>query len=81
MARAHVVMSDDVLKAVDQVAGKRSRSRFIEDAAREKLERLALLDALEATSGIARGPAYGHWRDRRDAVAWVRETRRTETDA
>jgi metal-responsive CopG/Arc/MetJ family transcriptional regulator len=74
-------MSDDVLKAVDEVAGKRGRSRFIEDAAREKLERLALVDALEATSGIARGTAYGHWRDRRDAAAWVRQTRRTETDA
>ncbi len=79
MARTHVVLSDDVLKAVDEVVGKRGRSRFIEDAAREKLERLALSDALEATSGIARGNAYRHWHDRRSAAAWVRQTRRTET--
>ncbi|MDP9266445.1 MAG: hypothetical protein M3O91_10070 [Chloroflexota bacterium] len=79
MARTHVILADDVLQAVDDVVGKRGRSRFIEDAAREKLERVALGEALEATSGIARGPAYQRWHDRRKAASWVRRTRRTET--
>jgi hypothetical protein len=81
MARTHVVMSDEVLKAVDDVAGKRGRSRFLEEAAREKLDRLALAEALGATAGIARGRSYGHWRDRAAAAAWVRKTRRTESAA
>jgi hypothetical protein len=81
MARTHVVMSDEVLKAVDDVAGKRGRSRFLEEAAKEKLDRLELAEALEATAGIARGHAYGHWRDRSAATAWVRKTRRTESPA
>ncbi len=55
MARTHVVMSEDVLAAIDEVVGKRGRSRFLEVAATERLERLALAESLEATAGIARG--------------------------
>jgi metal-responsive CopG/Arc/MetJ family transcriptional regulator len=79
VARTHVVLSEEVLKAVDEVAGKRGRSRFLEEAAREKLERLELDEALEATRGIARGNAYRHWQDRPSAASWVRKTRRTES--
>ena len=81
MARTHVIMSDEVLNAIDEVVGKRGRSRFLEQAAAEKLERLALAESLEATAGIARGSAYRHWRDRRSAAGWVRKTRRTESPA
>lgn len=81
MARTHVVMSDDVLEAIDEVVGKRGRSRFLEQAAAEKLERLALAESLEATAGIARGRAYRHWQDRPTASAWVRKSRRTESPA
>jgi metal-responsive CopG/Arc/MetJ family transcriptional regulator len=79
VARTHVVMSDEVLEAIDEVAGKRGRSRFLEEAAVEKLERLALGEALRTTAGIARGSAYSHWRDRDSASEWVRRTRRTES--
>jgi hypothetical protein len=81
MARTHVVLSDEVLKAVDEVAGKRGRSRFLEEAAREKLDQLALAESLEASAGIARGRPYAHWRDRRTAASWVQKTRRTESRA
>ena len=81
MARTHVIMSDETLKAIDKVVGKRGRSRFLEEAAGEKLERLALAESLEATAGIARGSSYEHWRDRRASAAWVRKTRRTESPA
>ena len=81
MARTHVVMSDEVLRAIDEVVGKRGRSRFLEEAAAEKLERLELTEALEATAGIARGSGYSHWRDRDAAAGWVRKTRRAESRA
>lgn len=81
MARTHVVMSEDVLNAIDEVAGKRGRSHFLEEAAREKLERLALAESLEASAGIARGRTYSHWRNSRSTSAWVRKTRRTESPA
>jgi metal-responsive CopG/Arc/MetJ family transcriptional regulator len=81
VARTHVIMSDEVLNAIDKVVGKRGRSRFLEEAAEEKLERIALTESLEATAGIARGSSYKHWRDRRASAAWVRKTRRTESPA
>ena len=80
MARTHVVMSDEMLDAIDEVAGKRGRSRFLEEAAAEKLERLALEEAIRGSAGIARGKAYAHWRDRAAASAWVRSARRAEPD-
>jgi metal-responsive CopG/Arc/MetJ family transcriptional regulator len=81
MARTHVVLSDEVLRAVDEVAGRRGRSRFLEEAAREKLEQLALADSIAASAGIARGRAYAHWEDRPAAASWVQKTRRTEPPA
>jgi metal-responsive CopG/Arc/MetJ family transcriptional regulator len=78
MARTHVVMSEETLRAIDEIVGARGRSRFLEEAAREKLARLALEDALGETSGIAKGRRYEHWKDREAARAWVRSTRSTE---
>lgn len=80
MARTHVVMADEVLEAIDGVVGERGRSRFIEEAAREKLARAELETALRSTKGIAEGKRYPHWRDRSASAAWVREGRRTERD-
>jgi metal-responsive CopG/Arc/MetJ family transcriptional regulator len=81
MARTHVVMADEVLEAIDEKVGERGRSRFLEDAAREKLERIELEEALRSTKGIAKGKAYSHWRDRGSAATWVREGRRSDRRA
>lgn len=81
MARTHVVMADEVLEAIDEVVGERGRSRFLEEAAREKLARAELEDALRSTKGIAKGKRYAHWLDRSTSASWVREGRRTERDA
>ncbi|MGH7336338.1 MAG: hypothetical protein ACREI7_02050 [Myxococcota bacterium] len=78
MARTHVVMSDDVIRAIDHKVGERGRSRFLEDAAREKLARLEAEDALRRTKGIAKGRRYDHWRDRSAAAKWVREGRASD---
>ena len=78
MARTHVVMDEEVLEQIDRRVGARGRSRFLEQAAREKLARLELEEALQATSGVAGGKDYEHWRDRDSATAWVREGRRAD---
>ena len=78
MARTHVVMADDVMEAVDRLVGERGRSRFLEEAAREKLARIELESALKETSGVVSGD-HPDWRDRRSTAAWVRKVRRTET--
>jgi hypothetical protein len=70
-----VILSDEVLAAIDEIAGERGRSRFLEEAAAEKLERLELAEAIRGSAGIARGKAYSHWRDRDAAASWVRKAR------
>lgn len=80
MARTHVVMSDEVLEAIDEAVGKRGRSRFLEQAAAEKLERLALTEAIKRSAGIAQGSGYSPWGDRAVSAEWVREKRRTESN-
>lgn len=78
MARTHVVMSDTVLRAIDRKVGQRARSRFLEEAAREKLARLELEEALVTTRGITKGRPYEHWRTRASAKQWVRGGRRAD---
>lgn len=77
MARTHVVMADDLLAAIDEKVGERGRSRFLEEAAREKLSRLELEESLHATRGLTSGKRYTHWKDRQTAARWVREGRRS----
>jgi metal-responsive CopG/Arc/MetJ family transcriptional regulator len=78
MARTHVVLSDEVIADIDERVGERGRSRFLEVAAREKLERLDLELALRDGAGVLKEKDYPHWRDQEAVNEWVRAQRRTE---
>lgn len=58
--------------------GLRSRSRFLEEAAQEKLERMELEEAIRDSAGVLKGADYPHWRDQEAVNEWVRAQRRTE---
>ena len=77
MARTNVVMSDEVLEAIDKTVGQRGRSRFLEEAARDRLRRLALEKDLRTRTRIIDPETHPHWRDAATARAWVRSVRRT----
>jgi hypothetical protein len=81
MARTHVILSDGVIAAIDERVGERGRSRFLEQAAREKLERLELEAAISAGAGLLKDKGYGHWRDVESVQEWVRTSRRGELSA
>lgn len=78
MARTHVVMSDEVIHAIDKEVGERGRSRFLEEAARDRLRRLALEKDLRSRKRLIDPKDYPHWRDTRMTRAWIRSVRRTE---
>jgi metal-responsive CopG/Arc/MetJ family transcriptional regulator len=66
MARTRVEIPDELLEEIDQVVGPRGRSRFLEIAAREKLDRLASEESKGDTGETAaRAAGYRPWRDRR----------------
>lgn len=78
MARTHVILSDDVISAIDKRVGERGRSRFLEEAAREKLERLELDDAFVSVAGILDERDFPEFTDQASINEWVRAQRRTE---
>jgi hypothetical protein len=78
MARTHVVLDDGVLGDIDRIVGQRGRSRFLEQAAREKLERIALDEVLRTAAGIVKAKDYPEFKDQASINEWVRAQRRTE---
>ncbi len=76
MARTHVILDDELLTAIDEQVGQRGRSRFLEEAAREKLERIELEDAIRQGAGLLKDEDYPHWRDTESIQKWVRTSRR-----
>ena len=78
MTRTHVVLPRSLLEAIDGQVGQRKRSEFLAEAAREKLDRLTLLRALEATAGVIKGDDYPEWQDPGSVARWVEELRTME---
>ena len=77
-ARAHVLLPEELLSKVDEVAGKRKRSRYVEAAIREKLSRDVLATALGESAGVLNPADYPEWESSEKASAWVRAGRRDD---
>jgi hypothetical protein len=75
VARTQVTLDDELIDAIDKVAGRRGRRRFLEEAAREKLERLELDKVLVSTAGILKGEDYPEFKDQAAINQWVRAQR------
>ncbi|MFP4641112.1 MAG: hypothetical protein ACOC6S_00205 [Chloroflexota bacterium] len=74
--RTHLVLPDKLVSEIDKLVGKRKRSRFVEEAVRQKLKRDALIDAVEETSGALSPEDYPQWDTRHKVAEWVAKTRR-----
>ena len=61
MVRMHVVLPQELVRTIDALAGKRKRSRFIEEAIRDKLKREAVLAALVETAGVLSDEEHPEW--------------------
>lgn len=73
--RAHVVMPDDLVAAVDELVGARKRSEFVVDAVREKLAREHLRVVAHEMVGSLRDEHIPGWETPEAASAWVRKSR------
>jgi predicted transcriptional regulator len=76
----NMTLPDDLVAALDEVAGPRNRSAFAEEAIRRAIKREQLRLAIERTAGSLPMEHYPHWRTSADVVAWVRMMRAEETD-
>ncbi|MBI2326850.1 hypothetical protein HYU92_00880 [Candidatus Curtissbacteria bacterium] len=50
--RTNVILPDDLIAEIDKIAGARKRSKFLEEAARDRIESEKLMDAFEKARGI-----------------------------
>ena len=73
--RMHVVLPEELVRAVDALAGKGKRSRFVEEAVREKLRIETLLSALAETAGMLSAEDYPEWDTPEKVASWVRDSR------
>jgi hypothetical protein len=74
--RAHVVLPEDLLLRIDRTIGKRKRSRFLVEAAEEKLERDRLIAAIDAAAGSWKAKDHPEWKKAGGANASLREMRK-----
>ena len=68
--RTHVILPEELVKAVDAQAGKGKRSRFIEEAVREKLRKDALVSALRRTAGALSAEDHPKWDTPEHVASW-----------
>lgn len=73
--RTHVVMSRDLVAAVDELVGHRRRSEFVAAAVEERVRRERLGRALDATAGILKPEDHPEWATPEGVHAWVRAGR------
>jgi hypothetical protein len=72
--RAHVLLPEDLAREIDAIAGRRGRSAFLVETAREALRRRKLLEFLERPE-----PAWkqsDHPDMPGDSADWVRKLRK-----
>ena len=78
--RTNLMLSDELVRDVDRLAGPRGRSRFVEEAVRDRIRRERSRQLVESTIGVLDGTAHPEWSTPERVAAWVREQRTAETD-
>lgn len=77
--RTNLLLPEDLVEALDRVAGPRGRSNYVAEAVRERLRRDERIVAVRAAAGI--------WRDHplfptsESVVEWVRALRAEEASS
>jgi len=77
MARVHVVIPDDVLRDIDELAGRRRRSDYIASAVREQARVDKLRRAIHEGAGVVDVKKHPEWETTEKVVQWIKELRDT----
>jgi len=77
--KTHLVLPRELLLEIDKFVSPRRRSEFVAEAAREKLERLRLDNAIEKAAGAWKDEDYPEFRTKADVQRYVRRIRRGAT--
>ncbi len=72
--RAHVTMPVALMEEIDALVGRRGRSRFLEEAAAEKLQMLRRVASFERVMATPT-ETIPEWDTRESTAEWLREIR------
>jgi len=72
--RAHILLPEDLVREIDSLAGRRGRSDFLVETAREAVQRRKLLRFLE--NKTVSWKEQDHPELAKGAASWVRKLRR-----
>ena len=76
--RAHIVIPKDLLETIDELVGRRARSRFLAEAAEEKLRRVRLADVAKRAGGSLAEVDTPGWESSTAAASWVADARKAD---
>lgn len=79
--RTHVMLSKDLLDAVDELVGPRKRSAYIAEAVEARVAHDRFGKALKEAVGILSAEDYPEWETPEKVSAWVRELRNEADEA
>jgi len=71
--RAHVVLPIEIIADIDKLVGKRGRSAFLADVARDEIQRRQQRNALRAAKGAWKDEDHPELKD--GAAPWVNQMR------
>jgi len=74
VVRTQIVVPESLLASVDQLVGRRKRSKFFSEAVAEKLASARLRAAARNAAGSLRDVDVPGWQTSQEAVAWVRSS-------
>jgi hypothetical protein len=74
-------MPRELVAAIDKLVGRRARSRFLTEAAEEKVRRERLSRAMEKVAGsLVRSETPPEWETSEGATEWVGASRRADRE-
>lgn len=75
--RTHVTLPDELVREVDELVGKRGRSRFIAEATHRRLRMELQLKVLHETAGTLDMSRHPEWSTPAKVASWIRALRDT----
>lgn len=78
--RAHIVVPEKLMAEVDELVGKRQRSRFFVEAVSKEVARLKLLRAMAKAFGAVSEGDAPDWDAAESGADWVEKARRVDAE-
>jgi hypothetical protein len=78
--RTHVIMPKALVEAIDRLVGRRSRSKFVTEAAENEVRRLKLAEAAEKAGGSLANVDVPGWETPESTAQWVRASRQADQE-